>query len=152
MTIADPNIKVPITMDMLYPESWLAEKAADDVAGRTNREIQTKIWLHRFEITKPQTLIGSLSQMCAGLTHHVTPARLYAISSAIPKVMIVTGDSDNLVAPSNSAYIKSCMEEAEYAVFEETGHGIHLQRKKRYNELLERVFSEGRERARNVDM
>jgi pimeloyl-ACP methyl ester carboxylesterase len=70
----------------------------------------------------------------------------------IPKVAIVTGDSDNLVAPSNSAYLNKYMKEAEYVVFEETGHAIHTQWKKRYNELLERVFSEGRETARNVDM
>jgi hypothetical protein len=43
MTIADPNIKAPITMDMLYPQSWLAEKAVDDAAGRTNGEIQTEV-------------------------------------------------------------------------------------------------------------
>jgi pimeloyl-ACP methyl ester carboxylesterase len=66
-------------------------------------------------------------------------------------VTIVTGDSDNLVAPTNSAYIKKYMEEAEYLVFEETGHAINVQRKKRYNELLERTFAEGREMARNVD-
>jgi homoserine acetyltransferase len=90
--------------------------------------------------------------MCAALTHHVTPARLSLISSVIPKVTIVTGDSDNLMAPSNSAYIKKYMEEAEYLVFEETGHSMHMQRKERYNNLLERVFSEGRERARRMTM
>ena len=90
--------------------------------------------------------------MYAGLTHRVSPARLSTISSTIPKVMVVTGDSDNLVAPSNSIYIKKYMQEAEYVVFEETGHVIHSQRKTRFNELLERVFTEGREMARSVDM
>jgi len=84
--------------------------------------------------------------------HRVSPARLSSISSTIPKVTVVTGDSDNLVTPSNSAYIKKYMEAAEYLVFEETGHAIHIQRQKRFNELLERVFSEGREMARNVDI
>jgi pimeloyl-ACP methyl ester carboxylesterase len=87
--------------------------------------------------------------MCAALTHHVTPARLSTISSTIPKVTIVTGDVDNLVAPRNSAYIRSCMKEAEYLVFEDTGHAINTQRKNRYNALLERIFAEGREMARN---
>jgi hypothetical protein len=83
--------------------------------------------------------------MCAGLTHHVTPDRLSVISSTIPKVTIVTGDVDNLVMPSNSAHMKKFMEEAEYLVFEDTGHAINTQRKQRYNALLERVFKEGRE-------
>lgn len=85
--------------------------------------------------------------MSAGLTHHVTSQRLSKISSSIPKVVIVTGDQDNLVAPSNSVYLKKHMKEAEYVVFEDTGHVIHTQRNERFNELLERVFKEGRERA-----
>jgi hypothetical protein len=48
--------------------------------------------------------------------------------------------------------MKQYMEEAEYLVFQETGHAINTQEKKRYNALLERVFGEGRERARNIDM
>jgi len=71
------------------------------------------------------------------------------MSSKIPKVMIVTGDLDNLVAPDNSFNLKRYMKEAEYLVFEGAGHALQVQEKKRYNELLERVFSEGRERARN---
>jgi len=55
--------------------------------------------------------------MCAALTHHVTPARISTISSTIPKVTIVTGDLDIVVAPRNSEYIKKYMEEAEYLVF-----------------------------------
>jgi len=87
--------------------------------------------------------------MCAGLTHHVAPDRLSIISSTIPKVTIVTGDVDNLVTPSNSAHMKKYMKEAEYLVFEDTGHAINTQRKQRYNALLERVFEEGREMARS---
>jgi len=63
-------------------------------------------------------------------------------------VTIVTGDLDIVVAPRNSEYIKKYMEEAEYLVF---GHTIHVEMK-RYNELLERIFTEGRERARNINV
>ena len=85
--------------------------------------------------------------MSAGLTHRVTPDRLREISRSIPKVLIVTGDEDNLVDPSNSNYLAEKMPEAEYVVFEHTDHGLHLQWPERYNELLERVMIEGRERS-----
>jgi len=45
--------------------------------------------------------------------------------------------------------MKKYMKEAEYLVFEDTGHAINTQRKQRYNALLERVFQEGREMARS---
>ncbi len=100
----------------------------------------------RIETTKPQSFLGSISQMAAGLSHRVSPERLNTISKSIPKVLILTGDKDHLVAPRNSRYLKQHMPEAELIEWAETGHGIHLQRKARFNSLLERVFQEGRER------
>lgn len=102
--------------------------------------------------------------MAAGLTHHVTAEvrdllpfslfgsqsmfqRLRSISEAIPKVLILTGDDDNLVSPANSRYMKSCMPDAELEEWEATGHAIHVQRPKKFNQLLERVFKEGRRKS-----
>ena len=101
-------------------------------------------YLRRFEVTRPQTFIGSLSQMAAGLTHHVTPAKLREISKNIPKILILTGDEDNLVDPGNSFYLKEHMPEAEFVQWEQTGHSLQIQQKKRLNSLIERVVDEGR--------
>lgn len=81
--------------------------------------------------------------MCAGFTHHVQPERLAQISKTIPKVMILTGDEDHLVRPTNSAYLKKQMAEAEYVVWKDTGHVMSIQYAERFNALLERVFQEG---------
>jgi pimeloyl-ACP methyl ester carboxylesterase len=99
------------------------------------------------EITKPQTLMGVISQMAAGSTHYVAPARLRSLSASLPKVLILTGDQDNLVLPRNSKYLKENMPEAEYIIFEGTGHGLQVQRKKEFHELLERIFKEGKEKS-----
>ena len=81
--------------------------------------------------------------MWAGSTHHVQPSRLAQISKTIPKVVILTGDDDHLVRPTNSAYLKKHMPEAEYIVWKDTGHVVSLQHVERFNALLERVFQEG---------
>ncbi|KAH9009179.1 Alpha/Beta hydrolase protein [Lactarius pseudohatsudake] len=67
--------------------------------------------------------------------------RLAQISKAIPKVLILTGDQDHYIRPSNSAYLSKHMPEAEFVVWMDTGHAVNM--------LLERVFldSEGRERS-----
>lgn len=90
--------------------------------------------------------MGAISQMCAGLTHRVTPDRLRKTSKSIPKVLIVTGDKDHLVNPQSSIYLKENMPEAEYVLWEGTGHAIHMQWTDRYNKLIERVVAEGRNR------
>ena len=59
--------------------------------------------------------------MCAGLTHHVIPDRLKTISESIPKVLIITGDQDHLVPPSNSKYLKEHMSRAEFIEWEKAG-------------------------------
>jgi len=140
----DVDAKIPIILDMVYSLPWLDEPAEDYTDGRTNREVQSDLYRQRILTTAPQTLIGALSQMCAGLTHHVTRERLRGICEAIPKVLILTGDQDNLVSPANSLYIKSCMPDAEFVQWKDTGHGVHAQRHKEFNQLLERVFKEGR--------
>lgn len=39
----DPDVKVPIVMDMLYPQPWLEKKAEGDPEGRTNLEVQSAV-------------------------------------------------------------------------------------------------------------
>lgn len=91
-------------------------------------------------ITKPQELMGHVSQMAAGLTHHVSKEKLSRISKSIGRVSIVTGDEDHLVRPRMSREIKEAMGEAELVEWKGTGHGIHAQWTKRFNELVERTI------------
>ena len=95
--------------------------------------------------------------MAAALTHHVSPSRLAFISARIPKIIIVTGDEDHLVAPEGSRRLWSGMVSnqdiegksgqdlrVELVQWESTGHGIHIQREKEFNELITRCVREGR--------
>lgn len=84
--------------------------------------------------------------MAAGLTHRVTGDRLGEISRLIPKVVIATGDEDHLVDPQRSRFIKANMPEAELIEFSNTGHAIHFQRPREFNELIARAVREGRSR------
>ncbi|KAL4065339.1 Alpha/Beta hydrolase protein [Scleroderma yunnanense] len=140
----DTEGKIGIILDTLFPSEWLDQKADDDPEGRTNKDIQTGIYRHRIEITRPPSVMGVLSQMMAGLTHNVSPDKLRKISAFIPKVLILTGDTDMLVDPSGSVFLKRIMPEAEFHSWEQTGHAVAWQRAKWFNALMERVIQEGR--------
>ncbi|KAG6845860.1 hypothetical protein H0H87_002551 [Tephrocybe sp. NHM501043] len=148
----DPAQKAKIVTEMLYPKTWLDLKAEDDNAARTNRQVQVEAFIRRVAIAQPQRFMGHISQMAAGLTHHCSPDRLRSISSSIPKVVILTGDIDNLVLPSHSLELKASMPEAEYIQWKETGHGINFQRTKQLNDLLEHTFREGQERSQSHEL
>ncbi|KAF8960213.1 Alpha/Beta hydrolase protein [Flammula alnicola] len=160
----DPAKKVPTVLDMLFPAEWLREKAKSDPhaefngnteandQGKTNSDVQAEGFLRRVTITKPQLLLGHVSQMAAGLTHSVSPSRLAYIAANIPKIAIVTGDDDHLVRPSGSDRIKQGMDSelsesdrhrVELLKWDGTGHGIHAQREVEFNQLVERCVREG---------
>jgi hypothetical protein len=96
------------------------------------------------EITKPQTLMGHLSQMYAALTHNISEDSLRKIGQTIPVVKIVTGDSDYLVRPASSYRLKSYMPDAELQVWQHTGHALHVQWPMRYFKLLQDTIEEAR--------
>ena len=95
--------------------------------------------------------------MAAALTHHVSPSRLAFISARIPKIIIVTGDEDHLVAPEGSKRLWRGMTSnrdidggvgqdlrVELVQWEGTGHAIYLQNEQEFNELIMRCVKEGR--------
>lgn len=146
----DPIKKTRIALRMIYPLPWL-ESQSEKQPGKTNEEVETEDFLRRGSVTQPQGLIGHLSQMAAGLTHHCQPHRLLLISKSIPKVVIVTGDEDNLVSPHHSRELKESMPEADLVQWKETGHAISSQFPERFNELLENTFREVTTKANKVE-
>ncbi|KAG8829657.1 hypothetical protein FRC17_006219 [Serendipita sp. 399] len=144
--VKDDDIRVDMVLPLLYPEDWLDSKSeAEDANGRTNREVAKADLLNRIAIQKRQTPAGSISQTAAALSHKVAPERLRKIGTSIPKVLILTGDTDNLIRPVNSEWLHQHIPQAEYQVWEGAGHGLTGQYPRRFNELLERVIKEGRE-------
>ena len=95
--------------------------------------------------------------MAAALTHYVSPSRLAFISARIPKIIILTGNEDHLVAPKGSMRLwKGMVSErdkdgkdrrdlrVELVQWKDTGHGLHIQREREFNELIARCVREGR--------
>lgn len=122
-----------------------------DLLTRTLYSVQCSLVIEqnykkRVAITRTQQQMGAMSQMYAGLTHNVSPEKLRRISSSIPKVLILTGDDDNLVRPECSKYLKENMPEAEYVIWEGTGHAIQLQHPDRFSKIIERIVQEGRQK------
>ncbi|KAH9174898.1 alpha/beta-hydrolase [Lactarius sanguifluus] len=141
--IKDPKRRTPFIVESCFSSVWLDARAENDPEGRTNREVQIMHHNERAVVTRTQKPLGLVSQLWAGLTHRVEAERLAQISKTIPKVLILTGDQDHAVRPSNSAYLSKNMPEAEYVVWKEAGHAVQLQYVERFNSLLERVFLEG---------
>ena len=96
-------------------------------------------------ITKPQTLMGAFGQMAAILTHRMTPGRLAKVSASVPRVLILSPAEDKMIPYTEGENLKRYMPEAEYQCWEKAGHIVCNQYEERFNQLLEKVFEEGKE-------
>jgi pimeloyl-ACP methyl ester carboxylesterase len=97
------------------------------------------------KIAKPQKLMGAIGQLAAALTHRMTPDRLAKVSASVPKVLILSAAEDTLIPYTEGENLKRHMPEAEYQCWEKTGHCVSAQHKERFNQLLEKVFEQGKE-------
>ncbi|XP_006459756.1 hypothetical protein AGABI2DRAFT_67658 [Agaricus bisporus var. bisporus H97] len=142
MMTPDPLMMAPIVADMLYTQDWLKERDIDE-PNKTNRQVQQEAFLRRVAITKKQRLKGHVSQMVAGLTHHVSAERLRQIGEGVGRVAIVVGDEDHLVWREGSRRLKEGMGKVVLEEWRNTGHGIHVQRWREFNQLVERTIRTG---------
>lgn len=141
-------------VDMCFPPAWL-DAPADGCKIRnpyavTNRQHVGLLFAWRIRSEKAMTQLANLLQTGAVLTHRVTHDRLAALDATIPKICVLTGDYDCLVDPRNSFELHKAMPRSELVMWEQTGHAINIQRPTLFNELLERVWREGREGAGHI--
>lgn len=130
-----PDMRVYRIIDVLFPQEW-QDQASEHDPTKTNREIIRPMLLWRFGFTKRPTSHGALSQISAGLTHHVPDEDLVKINESVPHIKILTGDCDNLVHPVHSKHMHQVMPSAEYEVWPGGGHVLHVQWPSRFNAML----------------
>lgn len=85
-----------------------------------------------------------------GRRHHVSVEQLGVIATTMPKVLVITGDDDNLINPQRSKELHGLLPGSEYICIEGGGHALPSQCPDEVSEILTRVFKEGRERSRSM--
>lgn len=127
----------------LFPPTWLAQPSPTDPNNRTNQQVLYDMFKWRFHFTTRQSLHGALSQMKAALTHNIPDPDLVRINRSLPKICILTGDTDYLVDPRNSDYLKEKLPSAEFHKFPNAGHALGNQIADQVNQILEKVIADG---------
>eukprot|EP00339_Tiarina_fusa_P030058 CAMPEP_0117081294 /NCGR_PEP_ID=MMETSP0472-20121206/57309_1 /TAXON_ID=693140 ORGANISM="Tiarina fusus, Strain LIS" /NCGR_SAMPLE_ID=MMETSP0472 /ASSEMBLY_ACC=CAM_ASM_000603 /LENGTH=205 /DNA_ID=CAMNT_0004809189 /DNA_START=152 /DNA_END=766 /DNA_ORIENTATION=+ len=124
--------KAPITMSLLYPPEFLSKKAT---AEKTFGDITIERYIRGAEKFPPNPA-GFRSQTFAVQTHSVGKKRLHILKETGIPVLISTGDTDNLVNPKASFYLKRILEPVEFLLWKKCGHGVLFQRFDEYNDAI----------------
>lgn len=141
----DDEYRIRRLADTLFPPEWQDQPSSKD-PKRTNREEVFDMFLWRFHFTRRQTVMGSVGQLRAALTHRVTNDELAKIATEVPSILVLTGDWDNLVKPANSFHLAKHLathDKTTFTVIKGAGHAVQAQYPDRMNSELEANWSRG---------
>ncbi|KAJ3314915.1 hypothetical protein HDU93_004735, partial [Gonapodya sp. JEL0774] len=146
------EINFRFTTNLLFPQAWLTAspdptfpfsiayadpKSPPDSA--TNRDVQRCWWIARREPYPSQTLLGWRKQWAAARKHYVSNEELAGIGRAGIKAVVIVGDADSVIPPSNSDVL-SCTIPGTLRSFPGGGHGIVSQFPLEVNDALETLW------------
>jgi pimeloyl-ACP methyl ester carboxylesterase len=128
----DLDSQIRHSLDVLFPQHFLDEKRAD---GKTNREaLHERFVARRVEIPQP-SLSAIQAQGSAIRNHGLSPEQIAELRDAGFKILLFTGDTDNLIPHSHSMKMKDQLN-AELVLLPGVGHGLIEQVAETFNEKL----------------
>lgn len=91
-------------MDLMYTDDFLSKEVEE---GITNKEKLTTLYLEAVKKLPKPSIAGFASQIFAVQTHSVGAKRLSQLKTSGIPILICTGDTDKLVNPQASLFLKS---------------------------------------------
>lgn len=129
----DLNVRASLVIHNLYPKEFLESL---NEHGEKHYDVLARAYLERIKLDGLQTPQGAYGQSCAALTHYVSTSRFRILRDAGIPILIMTGDTDNLVKPRNSELLRDALKPAEFIYLKGIGHGIIYQAKDIVNQAL----------------
>ncbi|EFP92022.1 uncharacterized protein PGTG_17853 [Puccinia graminis f. sp. tritici CRL 75-36-700-3] len=133
---------IEMLMNMLFPAEFLAQSTE---GGGTKRDEIYESLVQRVRKTRKQPASGVVGQLSAALSHSCPTASLARIARELEpaKVLVLTGDLDQLINPLRSIELHQALPNSEYLLIPGAGHAICSQLPEQSNNILERVMDEG---------
>ncbi|KAI1317175.1 hypothetical protein EDD11_008867 [Mortierella claussenii] len=144
--IKEPEARIKLILEALYPTKWLEAPAPKESGYATNREMAAVSFRKRFANTPLQPIHGNIAQSWAALFHHVNSKRLAQIRDSDLPVLVLTGTNDNFVRPSGSYHLAKELG-CPFVVFEGSGHALPGEQTETYCRFIEELVNKGRDGA-----
>lgn len=134
--------KLDIVLDCLFPREDMEGKTAD---GRSRREIYREKLRNCHILPRRQNVFAFLGHFYAAHMHYCSFDRLrrIAIDLGPAKILVMTGDSDEIILPKRSIELHENLPGSELIVIKNAGHALTYQISGELNAILERTMNEG---------
>jgi esterase/lipase len=139
---SDPRRRCEYFLNGLFSKKFIETQQGP----KSIKEQMIQAYLKRDQ-EEPLSVLGSVSQLSACLTHRVTRERLLKIKNSGIPTLIITGDEDYMVNHANSIYLNEILEPDEFIILEGCGHAVHIERYKEFNEAVLKILNKGSQAA-----
>jgi pimeloyl-ACP methyl ester carboxylesterase len=97
------------------------------------------------QLPREQAPLGFLGHFHAAMMHHCSYDKLNKIASELSpaKILVITGDTDELVLPKRSLELHQHLPGSELIVIKGAGHALSYQITEEFHQILDRVVEEG---------
>ncbi|KAF9182605.1 hypothetical protein BGZ51_004658 [Haplosporangium sp. Z 767] len=140
----DPDLRIKLVSEALYPKHWLEAPAPKNSTCKTNREAVAANLKMRILTTPVQPIHGNIAQSWAALFHHVNIRRLKEIRDTGLPILVVTGTFDNFVRPSGSHHLAKQLG-CPLVVFDGSGHALPSEQTETYCRFIEELATKGKD-------
>ncbi|KAG0266519.1 hypothetical protein BG011_002009 [Mortierella polycephala] len=140
----DPDLRIKLVSEALYPKHWLEAPAPKDSTYKTNREATAANLKMRILTTPVQPIHGNIAQSWAALFHHVNSRRLQEIRDTGLPILVVTGTYDNFVRPSGSYHLAKELG-CPLVVFDGSGHALPSEQTETYCRFIGELATKGKD-------
>eukprot|EP01090_Pellita_catalonica_P019120 TRINITY_DN6381_c0_g1_i3.p1 TRINITY_DN6381_c0_g1~~TRINITY_DN6381_c0_g1_i3.p1 ORF type:complete len:357 (-),score=30.62 TRINITY_DN6381_c0_g1_i3:949-2019(-) len=139
-----PRSTPELRVDRVLETSFSTKYLDTPVGDKTYRVLLRDMILERMAQVRPMSMRSYLSQMSAVSLHSMSHSRLKDLRESGLPICVMTGTSDVLVNPINSAILNEALDPVEYLIFEGAGHCINIEHFQEFNAALERMVETGR--------
>jgi len=124
-------------VEVMFPKAYLSSLAPD---GKTQRQRLYELGLARRKDLPPVTPVGFKAQLAAVRAHGLNPEHVKQLNDADFKILIMTGDTDEMVSHQNSIAMSKLLSKSRLVVFPGAGHALLEQFSGDVNKFLQEFF------------
>lgn len=134
--------ELDLYLDTLFPQAHIDDTTEE---GRVRKSVLREHLRNCHFLPRQQSVSCFLSQFAAVTFHHCSYERLNKIARDLhpAKILVITGDSDELIVPQCSVELHEHLPGSELIIIKDAGHALIYQISEEFNRIMDRIIQEG---------
>ncbi|KAA1134751.1 hypothetical protein PGTUg99_000470 [Puccinia graminis f. sp. tritici] len=141
--VATGDQALDLYLELLFPDGHFELETEEGKRYKSNLREKLRNCHH---LPREQPYLAFGGHFYAAMMHHCSYGKLEKIATDLhpAKILVITGDSDELVLPKRSPELHEHLPGSELIVVRNAGHALPYQISDEFNAIMDRVIKEGK--------